>query len=182
MRRASCRTSAWHRCNAGIVPTRWRHASRGRHDATYAKFTALTVFFIDLCYRVPPVYVQQRGENRGGGASPSKIGVVAKREHEGTHAIAGEKIRRNTNFPRTFAHFYSVHGSIPRRNHSPLPPIGSIRIVASINLRGQLVVYYRESTCESFLFATHASHLNTYTDIKCNDCRPFWPGCTFGYR
>lgn len=119
MRRASCRTSAWHRCNAGIVPTRWRHASRGRHDATYAKFTALTVFFIDLSYRVPPVYVQQRGENRGGGASPSKIGVVAKREHEGTHATVGEKIRRNTNFPGS-PHFCAL--LLRPRIHSETKP------------------------------------------------------------
>lgn len=58
-----------------------------------------------------------------------------------------------------------------------------IRIVASINLREpRNASYIIVNLPASFLFATHASHLNRYTDIKCNDCRPSGPDETSGYR
>lgn len=100
---------------------------------------------------------------------------VAKREHEGTHA-AGGKIRRNTNFPGSTYPFYHLDLHILLRGRIGRPIVHArIRIVASLSTCATDSSYIIVNLPASFLFATHASHLNTYTDIKCNDCRPFWP-------
>lgn len=99
-------------------------------------------------------------------------GCLAKPEHEApTRSV---KKFRGYKFPRM--HVLFVTFLVQRSSRKSCRFHGRIRIVASINLcEASNASYIIVNLPASFLFATHASHLNTYTDIKCNDCRSFWP-------
>lgn len=179
MWRASCKTSAWHRCVTRIVPPRWRHASRATR-CNLREIQRYNVFFIELLGGSSLWWYGRKSWGRRLTASRLQR-MSCETRTWGTHA-AGEKISRIQISPGTRAFRYVARATILQRMVFLYPSFWS-EYLASINLHEACnASYIIENLPASFLFATHASHLNTYTDIKCNNCRPFWPREMFCYR